>query len=256
MKIKTVATAQRKENPKMELRWFTRRPRLPGNHSRRIGVWVRALAVGAATTVAVECSAATWYFPGPSTNATPLQFTAIGGGGRHSVAVLPNHTVTAWGDDSLGQTNVPGGLNNVFSVAAGEAHSLALHFGEGDPPAAWGDNSYGQSTVPPGLTDVVAVAAGGWHSLALRPSGDVVAWGDNRSGESFVPGDLFNAVAIAAGASNSLALKADGTVEAWGDNTFGQSTVPAGLSNVTAIAAGQRHSLALKADGTVVVWGD
>ncbi|HXA44023.1 MAG TPA: hypothetical protein VNZ25_00835 [Candidatus Angelobacter sp.] len=222
--------------------------------SRRIKDWTLALAAVTTMTVAAQCSAATLYFPGPSTNATPLIFKAIACGGWHSLGVQTNGTVVAWGDNSMDQTNVPSGLSGVIAVAGGEAHSLALR--SDSTVVAWGDNSHGESTVPSGLSNVVAIAAGGWHSLALRSGGGVVAWGDNSSGESYVPGDLFNAVAIAAGSSNNLAVKSEGTVEAWGGNTYGQSTVPSDLSNVVAVAAGQRHCLALKSDGTVVAWGD
>jgi alpha-tubulin suppressor-like RCC1 family protein len=225
------------------------------NFSRRTTAGILALAVATAMSIAIQSSAATLYFPGPSTNATLLRFAAIGCGGWHSLGVLQSsRMVMAWGDNNMGQTNVPAGLSNVVTVAGGEEHSLALR--SDSTVAAWGDNSYGESSVPSGLSNVVAIAGGGWHSLALRSAGDVVAWGDNRSGESYVPGDLFNAVAIAAGASNNVAVKLDGTVEAWGDNTYGQSTVPVGLANIVAVAAGQRHGLALKSDGTVVAWGD
>ena len=47
-------------------------------------------------------------------------------------------TVAAWGDDSQGQCDVPGGLSNVVAVAGGGAHSLALR--ADGTVAAWGDN--------------------------------------------------------------------------------------------------------------------
>jgi alpha-tubulin suppressor-like RCC1 family protein len=34
--------------------------------------------------------------------------------------------VVAWGDNSLGQTNVPSSATNVTAIAAGFAHNLAL----------------------------------------------------------------------------------------------------------------------------------
>ena len=104
--------------------------------------------------------------------------------------------VVAWGDDSLGQCNVPGGLLNVTAVAGGMSHSLALqgYGGQGVQGfvAAWGDNSHGQTAVPAGLSNVVAIAAGGYHNLALRADGSVAAWGQWQT-ESFtnvtVPGE-------------------------------------------------------------------
>ena len=73
--------------------------------------------------------------------------------------------MAAWGDNSLGQLAVPGGLANVVAVSGGYAHSLALR--ADGVVIAWGDNLYGQSAVNPSLTGVAAVAAGGYHSLAL-----------------------------------------------------------------------------------------
>ena len=167
----------------------------------------------------------------------------------------PDGTVAVWGDNTYGQTNVPGGLTNVVAVAAGGYHSLALK--ADGTVVAWGAGAtntgllpnYGQSAVPGDLTNVVAVAAGVYHSLALKADGTVVAWGNNNAGQTNVPGGLSNVVAVAGGAYDSLALQADGTVVAWGDSTYGQTNIPAGLANVAEIAAGGYHNLVLENDG-------
>ena len=57
---------------------------------------------------------------------------AIAAGDEHSLALLANGTVVAWGFDTLGETNVPTGLINVVAVAAGADHSLA-QVGSGPP---------------------------------------------------------------------------------------------------------------------------
>ena len=59
----------------------------------------------------------------------------------------------AWGNNSCGQTNVPGGLSNVVAVAGGFYHSLALK--SDGTVVAWGDNSYGQTNIPAGLANAV-----------------------------------------------------------------------------------------------------
>jgi hypothetical protein len=161
--------------------------------------------------------------------------------------------VKAWGNGSLGQTNVPAGLTNVVAISSGAYHGLALK--NDGTVASWGYDFFNQTNVPTGLTSVVAVAGGVQHSLALQSNGMVTAWGDNSYGQTNVPAGLTNVVAIAAGGYHSLALKNDGTVTAWGYNAFGQTNIPAGLSNAVAVAAGKYHSLALKSDGTVTVWG-
>ena len=179
---------------------------------------------------------------------------AVAAGGDHSLALMIDGTVVAWGENGNGQTNVPTGLSNVVAVAGGGFHSLALK--SDGTVAAWGYNGYHQTNVPSDLSNVVAVAGGDFHSLALRINGTVVAWGGSSSGQTNVPDGLTNVVAVAGGWYHSLALKSDGTVVAWGDNSYGQRDVPVGLSNVVAVAAGGYHSVALTSNGTVVAWGD
>ncbi|PYJ03506.1 MAG: hypothetical protein DME25_12050, partial [Verrucomicrobia bacterium] len=218
---------------------------------------------------------------------------ALAAGAWHSLALKANGTVLAWGDDSLGQTDLPSGAHisvvPVVAIAAGGYHTLAIRangtvlaWGANDyggviaiaggtrhslalkadgTVAAWGDESLGQTDTPPELAGVVAIAAGGSHNLALKSDGTVAAWGDNTDangifvGQSVVPAGLANVVAIAAGDYHSLAVRNDGTVVAWGDDSQSQSSVPAGLAGVVAVAAGRAHSLALKTDGTVAAWG-
>jgi len=174
---------------------------------------------------------------------------AVAGGQYHSLALRADGTVAAWGGMVM-----PAGLSNVMAVAAGYGHDLAVR--ADGTMAAWGDNSYGQASVPAGLSNVVALAGGKYHSLAVRTDGTVAAWGWNMYGQTTVPAGLSNVVAVAGGAMYSLALRADGTVTAWGYNGYGQTTVPAGLSNVVAVACEDSLSLALRADGTVAAWGD
>jgi len=181
---------------------------------------------------------------------TGLKFvTAVAAGGRHSLALLADGTVVAWGANGHGQL---------------------------------GDGGTSESSVPvavQGLSSVKAIAAGGSHSLALLANGTVMAWGDNEAGQLGVGNSVEDAAvpvavkgltgvkAIAAGAGYSLALLTSGTVMAWGENESGQlgngkyntSTVPVAVRNlkgVSAIAAGGEFSLALLGDTTVRAWGN
>ena len=175
--------------------------------------------------------------------------TAVAAGEEHSLALLADGTVMAWGDNHEGQ------LGN------GTARTSAV------PVAV------------PGLTGVTAIAAGSLFSLALLSNGTVMAWGDNREGQlgngtlsnSTVPvpvQGLSGVTAIAAGALHSLAVLTNGTAMAWGDNELGQlgvgrqvslrvvPTAVAKITGITQIAAGEQHSVALLSDGSVWVWGD
>ncbi|MCU1605286.1 MAG: putative serine/threonine-protein kinase pknL [Modestobacter sp.] len=239
--------------------------------------------------------------------------TALDASVLHSLALLEDGTVRAWGENQFGQLGDGGsasqtipamvpGLTEVIAVAAGGffgtdgrvgrircAHSLAL-LADGTVKA-WGSNNDGQlgdgtttnrstPVLVPGLADATALSAGATHSLALLEDGTVRAWGDNglrgetgddnssRAASTIpvaVPG-LAGVVAIAAGCFHSVALLGDGTVVAWGWNGYAQlgdgttvdrptAVVVPGIAGVTAVAAGDRFSLALLGNGEVRTWG-
>jgi alpha-tubulin suppressor-like RCC1 family protein len=181
------------------------------------------------------------------------EVTAVAAGQFHSLALLSNGTVEAWGNNEKGQlgdgtttgSDVPGavaGLSEVTAVAAGTTHSLALL--SNGTVEAWGSNEKGQlgdgtttnSSVPvavSGLTEVIAIAAGGSYSVALLSSGSVEAWGANEVGQlgngtttnSTTPvsvSGLTEVTSIAAGFAHSLAVLSTGMVKAWGYNASGQ----------------------------------
>jgi len=188
----------------------------------------------------------------------PVTITGLGGavvsiatGDYHTVALMADGTVKAWGLNGSGQ------LGN-------------------------GTNANSSLPVPVvGLSGrVMAIAAGDYFTLALMADGTVMAWGSNYYGQ-FGNGSYNNSSvpvavtalggtvkAIAAGWAHSVALMTDGTVKAWGDNYYGQlgngsyneSSTPTAVSGldgvVTAIAAGDTHTVALLTDGTMRTWGD
>ena len=176
----------------------------------------------------------------------PVTAASSGGGGQ----------VLAWGDDSLGQTDVPSGLTNAVGVAGSGLHDLAVR--ADGTVMAWGYGLFGQTNVPPGLTNAIAVSAGAYFSVALKLDGTVIAWGYGLDGATNVPVGLSNVVAISAAHHSTLALLKNGTVVKWPPN-WG-APPPADLTNVVAIAAGGNsdvdHYVALLRDGTMRAWGD
>ncbi len=177
---------------------------------------------------------------------------AIAGGGVYSLALRADGTVLGWGGKTLNQLAGLEGVSNAVAIAAEELSSLVL-LSDGSVRSC-GNNGTG-IVFPPEPDGVTAIAAGERHGLALRASGKVEAWGYNGEGQASVPSGLGNVVGIAAGAWHSLALKADGSLMGWGLNDYGATTIPQEASNVVQVAAGAQHSVALRGDGTVVAWG-
>ncbi|MBV1853736.1 RCC1 domain-containing protein [Catellatospora tritici] len=139
----------------------------------------------------------------------PRKAVAISAGVDHSLALLDDGTVWAWGGNGHGQlgngttSNQPQatpiavtGLTGVKvkAISAGFTFSLAA-LGDGSV-RAWGDNDHGQlgnnsttdSSSPVAVAGlagvkVKAVSAGDDYSLALLTSGRVKGWGFNANGE-------------------------------------------------------------------------
>jgi alpha-tubulin suppressor-like RCC1 family protein len=184
----------------------------------------------------------------------------VAAGGQHSLALLDDGTVLAWGNQEFGA------LGNGLTGAADKGTPLvASGLGAG--------------------SGVIAISSTGAHNLALRSDGSVLSWGYNSDGQlgdgtfttravaAVIPG-LTDVVGISAGSYFSLALKSDGSVWAWGANNVGQLGVPnpasAGIANstrpiavpglgagsgVVQVAAGLSHAIARTDDDRVYSWG-
>jgi alpha-tubulin suppressor-like RCC1 family protein len=192
---------------------------------------------------------------------TPVRVTGSGGtgflsgvasvsaGGIHTVAVMADGTVWAWGHGSLGDGRTTASTTPVRVAGAG---------GTGF------------------LTDVTSVSASYHYTAALKADGTVWTWGDNwfgqlGNGKSIVvpsavrAGNESDWLAVAAGNGYTVALKPGGTVWDWGyfgEYTHGPIPVqvkgPGGsefLTGVSSIGAGTYHAFAVKADGSAWTWG-
>jgi hypothetical protein len=202
------------------------------------------------------------YVPAPVIELSGV--TAIAAGSDHSLALLSNGTVMAWGANQAGE------LGNGTNANSDVPIPVCAVGTEGPCPSG------------PYLSEVTAVSAGQTHSLALLRNGTVVTWG----GRFFPPlidnplevSGLSEVTAISASVEHNLALLTSGTVMAWGGNFAGQlgngtmsnsetpvrvcavgteGPCPSGpyLGHVTSISAGNYHNLALLNNGTVAAWG-
>jgi alpha-tubulin suppressor-like RCC1 family protein len=172
---------------------------------------------------------------------------------NHSVAIKPDGTLWAWGDNHLGQlgdgTNANkftpiqiGSETNWQSVQVGSAHSIAIK--TDGTLWAWGYNYYGQlgdgsnvnKSTPTQIgtdTNWQSVQGGAGHTLAIKTDGTLWAWGGNEYGllgdgsnvNKSTPtqiGNDSNWQSVQAGYAHSIAIKADGTLWGWGSNYYGQ----------------------------------
>ncbi|TMA71538.1 MAG: hypothetical protein E6J67_22500, partial [Deltaproteobacteria bacterium] len=187
-----------------------------------------ALALGfLAASVLARCSSAEKTTAGAS--------GMVAAGSQHSVAIHPDGTLWAWGEDVFGQLG--DGTTNTERLA---------------PVQVGTDKNW------------ALIAADERHSFAIKTDGTLWAWGSNgnfqlgdgtatdRSTPVQIGTDTHWA-AVAAGDSHSLAIKTDGTLWAWGNNQFGQlgfpptvvQTAPVQIGtdrNWTSVAAGGAHS--------------
>ena len=184
--------------------------------------------------------------------------TAISSRFRHSLALMDDGTVWAWGLNAQGQLGAA-------ETTVGRAYAAKV-CGPGETAPC---TSY--------LNDVTQISAGYDYSSVVRGDGSIWSWGNNSKGQlgdgtntllSSIPvktnGSSY--VAVSAGRIHTLALNSSGRVLSWGGNTYGQlgngantnSLVPVvvpGLSSVSSVHAGDWHSLAIKQDGSLWSWG-
>lgn len=179
--------------------------------------------------------------------------------GDHSMALLSDGKLLAWGKNSQGQT--------------------------GSDPAIFPSIIAPTEVELPTAERVTEFEVGDAHSVVLLEDGSVLNWGGNEfsqlgrpSSQSLAAADLartptpefvnsLSAVeSIAAGNNHTLALLETGAIVAWGDNQFGQlgngstdsSSDPvqvSSINSVVAIFAGGNHSMAILEDGTLWTWG-
>ena len=187
---------------------------------------------------------------------------AVSAGAFHSVALLSNGKVMAWGDNSDGQLGNGNTTNSDVPVTVCEVNRTSC------------------TPTSHALTKVTAISAGYYYNLALLSTGEVVAWGENSHGQlgngdtnpshmpvavSLTPPSGVTVTAVSAGLWASLARLSNGTVMGWGENSHMPVTVCAvnetsctptsnELTNVTRISSGEQHSLALQ-NGTVAARG-
>ncbi|HXA43248.1 MAG TPA: fibronectin type III domain-containing protein [Candidatus Solibacter sp.] len=225
---------------------------------------IKAIAAGFEHSLAIDTTGRVWawgYNPygglgnNTTTNsATPVQVgalpagaVAVAGGAYHSVALLTNGQVFAWGYNGHGELGTGDLSNRYLPVQTAGVHAAA------------------------------AIAAGFYASYAVQTDGSIWASGFAAEGQlgnatytssnapTKVVGISGQAARVSAGGYSSLALSTQGAVYGYGYNNYGQlgdttttnqaSAVPSNGLTAGATTSGLYHAAALKPDGSVWTWG-
>ncbi|MCL5035807.1 MAG: PQQ-binding-like beta-propeller repeat protein [Chloroflexi bacterium] len=182
------------------------------------------------------------------TSLTPCINPPMAGGIWHTLLLMKDGTVGAWGNNLHGQVG-DGTMEHRSRMVRVK-----------------------------GLTGVRQVSAGSYHSMALKKDGTVWTWGKNEQGQlgngTYVDSSLpvmvtglSGITAVSAGGNHCIALKKDGTVWTWGANEFGQlgdganvnrntPIMVKGIRNAISISAGYGHCYVLRSDETAWSWGE
>jgi alpha-tubulin suppressor-like RCC1 family protein len=148
-----------------------------------------------------------------------VRVRAVDGGRFHTIALLEDGSVRAFGASNVGQAG---------------SNTPVDHF-----------DFYRSPIAPVGIEGATALAAGDEHTLILTREGIALSLGhagegrtgdgrDGRSQSSSLPQpvDVADIVAIAAGARHSLIIVRDGTVGCFGSNFLGQCAQSQGFSEI------------------------
>jgi alpha-tubulin suppressor-like RCC1 family protein len=213
----------------------------------------------------------------PSVDLGPGRISlAIACGAEHSCALLDDHEIKCWGNNTGGQL----GLEDTTErgVSAGQ-------MGTALPEVDLAGRA------------AIALSLAGFETCALTGGSEIACWGDNRDGNLGIgnreprgpyPGDMgpslqsirFGAeqipVQVSVGAHGACAVFASRTIRCWGLNTSGQagigttaydpgarpnqmSVLPAvslgAARSASTVSSGGGHACALLDDGAVKCWG-
>jgi E3 ubiquitin-protein ligase HERC2 len=191
---------------------------------------------------------------------------AAGGGGRvvqvaaghtHSLAVLADGRLLAWGKNEASQLGLGGAL--VMDLNTSEAYPTLVEL-----EAAAGEDAEGAGAAAARFNGRVArVAAGNNHTVCLTRDGDVFQWGGRLFIQpTHIPLATISAKALAADAAEHRSAPAAGadataTAAAAAAAAGSASAAPKGTVALRGaeIAAGEGSSAVIDADGRLFVWG-
>ena len=102
---------------------------------------------------------------------TATTYSQVSSGGTHRCALRTDQYIVCWGNNSIGQINVPDGQFSEVSV--GWDHACGLRTDQ--TIVCWGNNENGQTDAPEG--QFTAISADHDHSCGIRSDGTAECWG-------------------------------------------------------------------------------
>ena len=190
---------------------------------------------------ATRSPSAMTYLPFPVQVPNLTGVKAISAGMTHSLALLSDGTVCAWGSNKQGQI---------------------------------GDGTTTDRSTPVavrGVGNVAAIAAGAYFSVAVLSDGTVMEWGSTyldvtpRPRPVLIPGarDIRSAVA---GLAHVAAVTRAGTIMTWGNSEHyqtgrGRNASPApapvsGITGVQSVSANDETTAVVLSSGRIMTWGE
>lgn len=210
-------------------------------------------------------------------------------GENHAAALLPDGSVSVYGDNSGGKCDTQGWQNMLY-ICCGDSYTLGLQangtlrlagalatdedalllrhwrnviFVASSPFLIAGLNTNAQVLISGlpyserrkigGWKGITSVDVGNCHVVGLRSDGMVLSAGDNQFNQCGV-GAWCSIVSVAAGGYHTIACKDNGRVLATGNNSCGQCATDT-WRDIISVKAGRDFSLGLKKDGTVLAAG-
>jgi alpha-tubulin suppressor-like RCC1 family protein len=185
--------------------------------------------------------------------ANKLVSASYSAGARHSLVILQDGTLWAWGKNDQGQLGDGTNTDRLKPVQVGT------------------ETIWESVSASPG-----PLSTGNGFTVAIKTNGTLWAWGNNSAGvladgtnnDSNIPKQIGTDTdwkEVVSGYNHVLAIKDNGELYAWGDNSFGQLgsgnttalTTPTkiGSASWTMVDAGETHSLGIQTDGTLWSWG-
>jgi alpha-tubulin suppressor-like RCC1 family protein len=152
------------------------------------------------------------------------------------LALKQDGTVIAWGEDRLGELNVPQNLKNVVGLGAGLGFSMAL-LSDGSV-VGWGENTWHQLDDLGSLKGIIDLVPANQHSAFLDSSGRVFVRGEGKT----IPPMPLPCVELFAKGPMGYAIDASGRIQSWG----GKLVPPENWSEILRGGAGLYHIAVLK----------